>query len=287
LKTVRAFDTNPLLVVQSALSSLTKAEQKVAELILHDPEFVMFASITDVAERALVGETTVIRVCRKLGYRGYQEFKLAIAQHSASPAKTVHGPIETSDTLDTALRKISLYNTQTLQDTANMLSAERVKEAADLVLQASHVYIFGVGSSGITALDLQYRLMRIGIQAHCESDAHKMAMLCALTVPADVVIGISASGSTKDIIEALTIAKKNGAPILCVTNHTRSPITQLARIALLTAAREAPLQGGAVGTKIAQMHVLDALSSAIMLQNREFAMQAIEKTAEAVVDKLL
>lgn len=268
------------------MPGLSKAEQKVAELVLQDPKFVMFASITDVAERAQVGETTVIRVSRKLGYRGYQEFKLAIAQHSASPQETVQGPIETSDTLDTALKKIAQYNTQTLQDTANMLSTERVKEAAALVLQSRNVYIVGVGSSGITALDLQYRLLRIGIHAHCEADAHKAAMLCALATPQDVVIGISASGSTKDVIDALMIAHKESVPIVCLTNHARSPITQLAHVALLTAAREAPLQGGVAGTKIAQMHVLDALTSVIALLHREFSLRAMEKTAQAVVDKL-
>lgn len=284
---MRAFDTNPILLVQSALSGLTKAEQKVAELVLQDAEFVMFASVTDVAERAQVGETTVIRVCRKLGYRGYQEFKLAIAQHSAEPLPTSGEPIESFDSLETVLQKIAFYNAQTLQDTATLLSAQRVEEAARQVLQARHVYIFGVGSSGITALDLQYRLMRIGIHANCEADAHKIAMLCALATPEDVVIGISASGSTKDLIEALTIAKRNDAPILCVTNHARSPITQLAGLALLTAAREAPLQGGAVGTKIAQMHVVDALASAIARLDQDRALRALEKTAEAVVDKLL
>ncbi|MCY0876970.1 MAG: MurR/RpiR family transcriptional regulator [Firmicutes bacterium] len=284
---MRAFDTNPILLVHSAMSGLTKAEQKVAQIVLQDPEFVMFASVTDVAERAQVGETTVIRVCRKLGYRGYQEFKLAIAQHLAEPTPESGGPIETSDSLATVLQKIAYYNTQTLQDTAKLLRTEQVEEAARLVLGAQHVYVFGVGSSGITALDLQYRLMRIGIHANCEADAHKIAMLCALAKAEDVVIGISSSGSTKDLIDALTIAKRNGAPILCVTNHVRSPITQLARIALLTAAREAPLQGGAVGTKIAQMHVLDALVSTMALLDQDKAMHAIEKTAEAVVDKLL
>jgi len=284
---VRAFEMNPVLVVNSALSGLSKAEQKVAELVLHDPEFVMFASITDVAERAHVGETTVIRVCRKLGYRGYQEFKLALAQHSAIPQEAVGGPIETSDTLETVLRKIAQYNTQTLHDTANMLSPALVKQAADLVQGARRIYIVGVGSSGITALDLQYRLLRIGRQAYCDADSHKAAMMCALATEEDVVIGISASGSTKDVIDALTIAQKNRAAVICVTNHARSPITQLARVALLTAAREAPLEGGAVGTKIAQMHVLDALASVIALNDREFSLQAMELTAEAVVDKLL
>ena len=288
LKTVRVLDTNPMLMVRSVLPSMTKAEHKVAELVLEDPEFVMFASITDVAERARVGETTVIRVCRKLGFRGYQEFKLAIAQHLASATKSAYDEdIEASDSLDTALRKIASYNIQTLEDTAKLLNTEAVRQVSERVIRAEHVYVFGVGSSGITAQDLRYRLMRIGTTAVSASDAHIIAMFCALATKRDVVIGISSSGSTKDLIDALSIAQANEAFIACVTNHARSPITHLANVALLTAARETPLQGGALGSKIAQIHVLDALTSAIALGNRDGAMHAVEKTAEAVVDKLL
>ncbi len=287
MKTIRELDRDPTLIVRSTMASLTKAEQKVAQLVLQDPEYMMFASVTDVSERVSVGETTVIRVCRKLGFRGYQEFKLAIAQHLSTPAQEVQGPIHASDTLDTAIQKIATYNLQTLQDTANLLSSTQVQEVAKLVREARHVYIIGVGSSGITALDLRYRLMRIGIHAVSENDAHLMAMLCSLATQEDVVIGISASGSTKDVIEALTIAKNNNVPIVCITNHARSPITHLAHVALLTVARESPLQGGAVGTKIAQMHVLDALTTAISLEDHDFAAKSMAKTAEAVVDKLM
>ena len=276
-----------MLMIQSMMHSLTKTERKVTDLVTSDPEFVMFASITDVAERAQVGETTVIRVCRKLGFRGYQEFKLSIAQHMANPQEATSGPIQPSDSLEVALEKIAAYNAQTLSDTTKLLTASVVDQAADMVLSARRVHVVGVGSSGISAQDWQYRLMRVGIYATCESDSHRIAMICSLTSEHDLVIGISASGSTKDVIDALSIAKKQGAAIICMTNHARSPITHLSRVALLTAARESPFQGGALGTKIAQLHVLDALTSAITLKNYRDATDAIEKTAQSVVDKLL
>ena len=287
MKPAQAFDANPMLLVQSVMAVLTKTERKVAELILHDPEFVMFASITDVAERASVGETTVIRVCRKLGFRGYQEFKLSIARHIASPAEAAGGPVRASDTLEVALQKIAAYNVQTLTDTTKLLRAADVAKAADMVLGAARVYVFGVGSSGITALDLRYRLMRIGVTGVSEADAHTIAMLCALAQPADVIVGISVTGTTKDLNDALQIAKRRRADIICVTNHARSPITHLADVSLLTSARESPLQGGALGTKIAQMQVLDALASAIALKSRGRSDDALERTAAAVVDKKL
>lgn len=276
-----------MLMVQSVMRGLTKAEQKVGRVVTDDPEFVMFASVTDVAERAGVGEATVIRLCRKLGYQGYQEFKLSIAQHVVGAPERPGGPVTASDSLETALQKIAVYNEQTLADTAHLLSAQDVGRAADLVLQSGRVYAFGVGSSGITAHDLAYRLMRIGVASIWESDAHNIAMMCALTGEDSTVIGISASGSTKDLIDALTLARRARARIICVTNHARSPITHLADAVLLTCARESPLQGGALGTKIAQMHVLDALTSAVSLKRGPKAEESLEKTAEAVVEKLL
>ncbi len=266
---------------------MTKTEQKLADVVLRDPEFFMFATVTDVAERAGVGETTVIRFCRKVGFRGFQEFKLAVAQHLADPGDPAGGSIESSDSIQTALEKIVSYNVQTLHDTARLLDSASVRKVAQAVLRARRVYLFGLGSSGITAHDLQYRLMRVGIPAHSESDGHVIAMLCSLAAKEDVIIGISASGSTKDLLDALSIARTNDAFVVCITNHARSPITHLVDVVLLTAARETPLQGGALGTKIAQMHVLDALTSAIALEDHARALLAMAKTAEAVVDKLL
>ena len=287
MKTSRLTDADPVLMVRSVFGSMTKTEQKVAQIALHDPEFFMFATVTDVSERAGVGETTVIRFCRKVGFRGLQEFKLAIAQHLAHPEAPAYGSVELSDSLETALEKIATYDVQTLRDTAKLLHIDSVRTAAARMLKARCVYVFGVGSSGMTARDLEHRLMRVGVPAHSEYDPHVIAMLSALTGPEDVVVGISASGSTKDLIDALTVARRNCPFIVCITNHARSPITHLVDVALLTAARETPLQGGALGTKIAQMYVLDALTSAIALADRGRAAAAVEKTAEAVVDKLL
>ena len=98
--------SNPIILISTIYKSLTKAEQKVADFVIADTQETVYSSVTDLAEKSGVGETTVIRFCRKLGYRGYQEFKLAIAQNLADPDEQVHGKIEENDNIETILKKL-------------------------------------------------------------------------------------------------------------------------------------------------------------------------------------
>lgn len=279
-------ESNALLMISSIYHSLSKAEQKVADTVLNNAETTVYSSITDLAETADVGETTVIRFCRKLGFRGFQEFKLAIAQDLVSPSQQVYGKIEASDDIDVMCDKITSYNIKTMQDTSQLLRGSELQRATDALLRGKRLFFFGVGSSAQTASDAQYRFMRLGFDSHLAIDAHIIAMNCALVTPEDVVLGVSTSGSTKDLVDAIRIAKENGAFIICLTTHARSPITSYADAVLLAASKESPLQGGAFSSKLAQIHVLDILSTIVSMKRREETFSAIEKTAKAVLDKL-
>ncbi|WAH35575.1 MurR/RpiR family transcriptional regulator [Alicyclobacillus dauci] len=277
---------NTIAMLHSILPSLSKAEQKVATAVLENLNNTVYSSVTDLAELAEVGETTVIRFCRKLGYRGFQEFKLALAQDLVSPNQQVHGKIEENDSASVVCQKITLYNTQALEDTVSLLQEDQLQKATDALIRAKRQYFFGVGSSGMTAQDAQYRFMRLGFDAHCASDGHIIAMNCAMTTEEDVVFGISTSGSTKDLVDAVRIAKENGAFVICLTNHARSPVTSYADAILLAAAKETPLQGGAFASKLAQIHVLDILSTVVSMKQRTSTFDALNRTAKSVLDKL-
>jgi DNA-binding MurR/RpiR family transcriptional regulator len=287
MKTSKMADlSHSLLRIQAVYESLTNSEQKVAETVLKDPEAAVFYTITDLAEQSGVGETSVIRFCRKLGFRGYQEFKLSIAQNLSTPGEQIHGEIDENDSLDTVFKKINSLNSLIIQNTTALLKEQDVKEAVRAIVSAEKLFVFGVGSSGITAMDVKYRFMRLGFKVTAEADAHIIAMNAALSGPKDTVIGISTSGSTKDLVDAIKIAKDNGAFIICLTSHARSPITQYADIVLLTTAKESPLQGGSFSTKLAQINVLDILSTAVALNEKRQTYQAMEKTAKSVLDKM-
>lgn len=277
---------NPDVMITSIFQSLTKSEQKVAEVVRSHLKQAVYWSVSDLAEHAEVGETTVIRFCRKLGYRGYQDFKLAVAQNGTEAARQEFGEVEDTDSAYVLAQKVTAENSATLQNTLSLVDPDAMEESAREVIASNKVYLFGVGASGVMAQQAQYRFMRLGFNAESASDSHVIAMNCALAKKGDVVIGISTSGSTKDLVDAIEIAKRNGAFIICITNHMKSPITKYGDVALLTSGVEDPLHGGAFSSLISQMHVLDMLTRFIERQYKEHSLAALQKTAKAVSDKL-
>ncbi|HYK74511.1 MAG TPA: MurR/RpiR family transcriptional regulator [Pseudoneobacillus sp.] len=275
-----------LIMIKSVYQSLSKAEQKVADFVLKNADETIYSSVTLLAEKAGVGETSVIRFCRKLGCRGFQDFKLSIAQDLVNPTEQVNGEIKEDDSIETICSKITSHNISALNNTTSLLSKHELMKATNTFEMAKKIYFFGIGSSGITANDAKYRFMRLGFNADSATDSHIIAMNASLVSKEDVVVGISSSGSTKDLVEGIKIAKKNGAHIIALTNHAKSPITLYADTILLSASKETPFQGGAFASKIAQIHVLDLLSTLIALNQKDRTYSAIERTAKAVVDKL-
>lgn len=278
--------SNPLVQIHSHYKTMTNSERKVADYITEHTDDILYLTITDLAEKAQVGEATVIRFCRKLSYRGYQELKLAIAQNLVEETELVDNEINQEDTTELITRKITQHNMQTMKDTHDLLDLKELSHAMDAIQTAGRITFIGIGSSGMTALDGAQRFMRMGYCVQHTSDAHFMAMQASLTTESDVIIGISSSGSTKDVVDAIRIAKENGAFVICITNHARSPVTQFADAILLASSKESPLQGGAFTSKIAQLHVLDIMTKVIEMRNMEEVKQAVEKTAQAVSNKL-
>lgn len=263
---------------------MTKAEKKVADVVLKDPDAAVNYTITDLSEKSGVGETSVMRFCRKLGFSGYHDFKLSIALTVFNATNHIEGDI--GDDSQSVIHKITNFNSQLIQDTQELLNPETLDEVAHILLSGKKIHFYGVGSSGITAMDAYYRFMRIGLSVNMLNDSHIIAMSAALLSENDIAFGISTSGSTKDLVDPLKNAKENGATVICLTSHARSPITKVADTIILVPSKESPYHGGALSTKIAQLHALDILSNMTMALAKEKSEEAIKKTATAVADKL-
>lgn len=284
----RNAETQPttILRMQNFMKAFTKAERKVAETVLSQLENTIYYSVTDLSEQAGVGETTVLRFCRKIGFKGYQEFKLALAKELVHPVKSLHQEVTEADDPIVIAQKVTATNIQAIQATLGTLDPKQLERAVDLLTEANRIHFYGAGTSGVTAIDAKYKFLRIGLPIDTYTDAHVQAMAATTLKKGDVAVGISVSGSTKDTVDSLTLAKESGAAVICITHYARSPITKIANVVLLTAAKESPLQGGALSSKIAQLHVVDILHTAIAMRIRDKALHYKEKTAKAVLNKI-
>jgi len=275
-----------LLNIRSHLNGLTKMEQKVAQYILEHAQDVIYHSVTELADRADVGETTVLRFCRKLKFQGFQDFKLSLAQDLVKPVEHLHREVTEEDSPSALIHKVFGTHIQTLEQTKELVDVNQLGKAIQALEAASAIYFFGVGSSGLTALQASNSFARIGKKTQVVTDSHLQAMNAAFMQPGDVAVGFSNSGSTKDTIESLTIAKKAGACVIAITSNARSPITKVADIVLLMVARENPLQGSSLAAVISQLAIIDVLNVAVSLQSKEQALKHRELAAKAISDKL-
>ncbi|SLK11703.1 MULTISPECIES: MurR/RpiR family transcriptional regulator [unclassified Paenibacillus] len=262
--------------------SMTKSEQKVARCVRDNPDNIIYLSVTELADFAGTGETTVMRFCRKIGFKGYQDFKLMLAQglpKRQNQPDGEQGEDDYADHLYTAMVGV-------LQSSLGMLDRSQLEQAVKCLDSARHVQFFGVGSSGITAMDAKNRFLRIGRRTEANSDSHIQSMMAVTMGEGDVAFGISVSGSTLDTNDMLMKAKQNGAKVIAMTNYAKSPIASIADILLLTAGKESPLEGGSVGAKISQLFIIDLLCQGLEREHGEETKKMKELTARAVIDRI-
>lgn len=274
-----------LLRIKSAIGIFKPAERTVAEFVLNNAEEIMQTSISEAARDIGVGESTIIRFCRALGYKGYQEFKLRLAQDLVEPVEFIHENITFKDNVAELAQKVFQTNIKAVENTMRALDPEMVEVAAKALAGAKKIDIYGVGYSSFTALDAKLKFVRLGLNADAYGDAHLQMMAAATLSSKGVAIGISHSGSTRDVVDALSTARKSGATTIAITNFAPSPITKASDVVLLTASPESPLGGEVLTSRIAQLCVIDMLSVALAVTLGEGCLDLIKKTSESVKKK--
>ena len=280
--TQTAPSTGALARLRSGLDYLTPALKRLAKVVLEAPEETIYQSITELADLAQVGEASVIRLCRDLGFKGFQDFKLALAADLAlSPRAEV---IDDSGDLAGILESVTASALQAVQETRALIDSGVLEQVVSALLKTDHILVYGAGASGVTARDFGYKFLRLGYHVTVSGDAHLAAMAAATLPDTAVMIGISRSGSTIDTVRALELAHSRGVTTVAVSQRAKSPAVAVADFTLFTASSESPLTGGSIPSKIGQLLLLDALFAAL-LARRDGAESAVAATAKAVTDR--
>jgi RpiR family carbohydrate utilization transcriptional regulator len=267
--------------IDGVYSALRTAEKRVADYIHEHPEELIHFTVTELADATQTSESTVVRLCQKLGYKGYQEFKIMLARDLVAPADTIFEAIAPTDPIDVLKSKVFQANIQALRDTIEVLSDDMLRRAADAIRVAKKMDIYGIGGSSSIAWDAYHKFHRIGIVCIAHSDSDMMATSATLLTPEDVALGISHTGSSRDIVESMRLAKETGATTICITHNATSPITKVADIALFTAARETAFSSDAMTSRVAQLSIIDTVYLAVALSHYDKSLALIQKTRRA------
>jgi RpiR family carbohydrate utilization transcriptional regulator len=262
--------------------SLRESERKIADYILAHPDEIIYLSVTELADRTDTSEATVIRFAQRLGYSGYAALKIALTMDRRDGAVLLPSDLRLEAGLTALKRTIIQVNIESLTDTAQLLDDDALAQAVDALTNARRIEAYGVGGSAVVAHDAYFMLMQIGLPIIALADPHLQMMSAVQLRKGDVALAISLSGSTRDTIEALQAARDAGATCMCITRYLRSPITRVAHITLLAAARPATVGGHDLLGRVAQLAVIDVLAAAITLARPDASIEALARGRRAI-----
>ena len=268
--------------IESLLSSMGPATQRIGEFVIRHPAQVVHMSVSEVAEKTESSEGSVIGFCKMVGATGFQQLKIALAQEIVRPVQYIHEDLAPEDSAGTVVGKIFQSNIQTLQETASVLDTQALEQAVRLLAQARRIEIYGIGSSATIAEDAHYRMLRIGLNATAVTDSHVQAISASLTGPDVAVLTISHSGSTHETVLATRLAKEAGARTICITNFGKSPLQAFADVVLFTMARETHFRTEAMTSRLAQLAIIDVLIACLALADYDTAVRTLRQTFDVL-----
>jgi DNA-binding MurR/RpiR family transcriptional regulator len=268
--------------IRGAYSTLSKKEQRIADYILKQPEQIIHHTINQVADDLDVAESTVFRFCQRVGFKGYQALKIALASDVVAPLQDIHEDITETDTALEIAEKIFSTNGKTIESTRQILEGVSLEKAVELFLGARRIEFFGSGGSAVVALDAYHKFVRSGLQVSAILESHMQLMSASQLTTADVAVVISHSGASKETLDIAKLLKEKGVPMIAITNYAKSPLSKIADVSLYTVSQETAFRSEALASRIAELSLIDALFTAVMMRRGEAARTSLQQMREAI-----
>ncbi len=254
--------------LQHIVDQMPKAMQKIANYILENPTEAVNLNISELSKNADVGEATVIRFIKNLGFPGFQEFKmnLAIEVNNLFNLEDfiIESQISDKDPPNIVGKKILNTLSAALCENIEFLNNDDINNLAAEIIRAKKVLIVGMGTSGLSAQYLKNKLSRIGFNAMFEVSTHYMYTSASLLEKGDILISISYKSSSYESVKALEIAKEAGATTALLTHFINSPVTDLCDYVFYTGNNEGAMQSDSLATIATQLHILEILYTKVV-----------------------
>lgn len=268
--------------IRGAYSTLSKKEQRIADYILKQPEQIIHHTINQVADDLDVAESTVFRFCQRVGFKGYQALKIALASDVVAPLQDIHEDIAETDSVLEIAEKIFSTNGKTIESTRQILEGDSLEKTVELFLGARRIEFFGSGGSAVVALDAYHKFVRSGLQVSAILESHMQLMSASQLTTEDVAVVISHSGASKETLDIAKLLKEKGVPTIAITNYAKSPLSKIADVSLYTVSQETAFRSEALASRIAELSLIDALFTAVMIRRGDAARASLQQMREAI-----
>lgn len=271
--------------IKSLYSSFSEKEKKIADFIINHPEKIVHGTINQVALTLDIADSTVFRFCKRLGYKGFQDMKIAIASEGSESMEQIHEKVRKNDGEKKIIEKIFNSNIQTLKDTLEIIDDEAFGMAVNKIITSDHIEFFGVGGSNAIAMDAYHKFIRTGLAVNYQVDSHLQLMSATQLKEGDLAIIISHTGQSKDILHVLETVKEKKVYTIGITGSIDSKFNREVDISLNTLSEETDFRSEALSSRIGQLTILDALYVSLMIKLGERGQNSLNNIRDVISKK--
>lgn len=264
---------------------VTKSDKILIKYIQENIEDVSYMPISQIAKESNIGEATITRFSKKMGFSSLQDFKVTLAQEISISNKSktiINSNIENNEpAIDTA-KKLLSTNIATLEKTVDLIDNQDIHKCAKMIINSRRIYFVGIGYSGIIAQDSNYKFMRIGLNCMSFDSSHTMIMMASIMEKDDLLIAISHTGETDAIIKTVELAKQNNVDVISITQNQESKLKDISDVNLVYVSEETILETGSISSKLAQIFLLDLIYTQVVKEKSSEAIDLKIKTTNAI-----
>ncbi|MBO3445877.1 MurR/RpiR family transcriptional regulator [Clostridium sp. CCUG 7971] len=263
----------------------TKSDKLLISYIKENLSDVAYKPISQIAKESNIGESTITRFARKMGFSSLQDFKVTLAQEISSnryKRNIINSNIENDESAIDTARKLLNSNINILANTVEIINSEDVQKCSQLIINAKRIYFIGIGYSGIIAQDSNYKFMRIGLNCTCFDSSHTMIMMASIMDEGDLIVAISHSGETEEIIKTVKLAKTNKVNVISITENKESELKDISDVNLGYISGETVLETGSISSKLAQIFMIDLIYTQVVKEEFNESLERKVKTTNAI-----
>ena len=269
--------------IRACLDQLTETDRRLASYLLDHSREAIHMSAKELSAQCDTSPAAVVRLSQKLGFKGFTALKLELAKESGQEEPDVfRSAIRDNDDMETIVRKAEQIHLRNTSLTYQMVNVSVLSQAVEEICAGRRIHLFGVGASGLLAMDFLYKSSRIGIPAFYHADVHTNLATAALLGPEDIFIAISYSGETLDMVLAAEAARERGSKIIAITQANRNTLSRLADYPLYIPGEEPELRVGAMTSRTSGLLILDLLFLGIAKHNPEQTQESLRQTRELI-----
>ncbi|ANN35486.1 hypothetical protein BK704_00885 [[Bacillus thuringiensis] serovar konkukian] len=272
---------NLIYGIECSMSKFTRTEEELAKYILQQPDEVSQLTISQIAKKLHISPATITRFCQKLTFSGFNEFRHELKRFvDLQNTPTIMKNIKQVD----YFAKLYQDHLGIIDNTFRITRYNDIQKAVSFLTQADKIHVYGIGSSGLAAQEFKSKFFRIGLHVEAITDPHQAVMDAALSNENSVVIGISISGVTKEIIRTVKIAKKQGALTIVFTGNKNSELSQLGDLSLLVTSKSGMYMGQNISPLLPLLLLFDLIYTELVAKDYKNRIRIREKTLQALAN---